>query len=565
MHDGTELFYRVWEPAPAVGAVATKAAVLFHRGHEHSGRVGELARTLTREGLRVFAWDQRGHGRSPGKRGYANSFGAIVKDADHFVRHICKQHEVEIRDVAVIGHSVGAVVAAAWVHDYAPPIRSLVLVTPAFRIKLYVPFAIPGLRLLARLTKSAFIKSYVRSSMLTHDAEQAAAYDSDSLISRNISVNVLLGVHDTSTRLIADAAAIRTPTLLLSADSDWVVSVPAQRRFFDRLGSSVKRMETLSGFRHAALHETGRQQVFDRISRFLAEAFDRPLLRESDALSHAPARTPPSGPIARLGFAIARTSLSTVGRLSQGISLGWLSGFDSGRSLDHIYRNRAEGITALGRLLDRLYLDTPGWVGIRNRKRNMEVLLERAIRQTHSARQDVQILDVAAGPGRYVLDTMSRLPDVPIWAVLRDRDEKGLADGRAIAAKLGLTHVRHEVGDAFDSNSIASAQPRPTIGIVSGLYELFDDNALILRSLRALHSIIKPDGLLLYTNQPWHPQLAFIANVLTNRDGKPWIMRCRSQEEMDSLVAFAGFDKVAMETDEQAIFTVSLARKRSVA
>jgi hypothetical protein len=66
---------------------------------------------------------------------------------------------------------------------------------------------------------------------------------------------------------------------------------------------------------------------------------------------------------------------------------------------------------------------------------------------------------------------------------------------------------------------------------------------------------------LLYTNQPWHPQLEFIARCLTNHDGQPWIMRRRTQAEMDDLVRAAGFEKVAMEIDEFGIFTVSLARK----
>ena len=41
--------------------------------------------------------------------------------------------------MVVLAHSVGAVIAAAWVHDYAPPIRGLILAAPAFRVKLYVP------------------------------------------------------------------------------------------------------------------------------------------------------------------------------------------------------------------------------------------------------------------------------------------------------------------------------------------------------------------------------------------------------------------------------------------
>jgi alpha-beta hydrolase superfamily lysophospholipase len=43
----------------------------------------------------------------------------------------------------VVAQSVGAVLAVTWVHDYAP-IRCLVLASPAFKVKLYVPFARPG-------------------------------------------------------------------------------------------------------------------------------------------------------------------------------------------------------------------------------------------------------------------------------------------------------------------------------------------------------------------------------------------------------------------------------------
>jgi hypothetical protein len=59
--------------------------------------------------------------------------------------------------------------------------------------------------------------------------------------------------------------------------------------------------------------------------------------------------------------------------------------------------------------------------------------------------------------------------------------------------------------------------------------------------------------------------MEFIARVLVNREGKPWIMRRRTQAEMDQLVAAAGFEKVAMEIDQWGIFTVSLARRKAYA
>ena len=82
-----------------------------------------------------------------------------------------------------------------------------------------------------------------------------------------------------------------------------------------------------------------------------------------------------------------------------------------------------------------------------------------------------------------------------------------------------------------------------------------------MNSLRGLADAVEPGDYLIYTNQPWHPQVEFIARVLTNREGKPWIMRRRTQAEMDELVRVAGFEKIRQECDSWGIFTVSLAQR----
>lgn len=121
--------------------------------------------------------------------------------------------------------------------------------------------------------------------------------------------------------------------------------------------------------------------------------------------------------------------------------------------------------------------------------------------------------------------------------------------------------MRFEQGDAFDEENLAAITPAPTVTIVSGLYELFGDNEMVQRSLRGIARAMSEGGYLIYTGQPWHPQLEMIARVLTNRDGQPWIMRRRTQEEMDDLVHAAGFRKLDMEIDRWGIFTVGLAEK----
>jgi len=109
---------------------------------------------------------------------------------------------------------------------------------------------------------------------------------------------------------------------------------------------------------------------------------------------------------------------------------------------------------------------------------------------------------------------------------------------------------------------LAALPVAPTLSTVSGLYELFADNDAVLRSLQGIAAAMREGGYLVYTGQPWHPQLEMIARALTShRGGEAWIMRRRTQQEMDQLVAAAGFRKIEQRIDKWGIFTVSLAER----
>ena len=559
--DGTELFYRAWIPCEP----SDKAILLFHRGHEHSGRWQQIVDLLGLKDIAIFAWDARGHGRSPGERGAANNFADVIRDVDAFTHHISSDYNIPIENMIVLAHSLAAVSVAAWVHDYAPPIRAMILATAAFRVKLYVPFAVPLLRMKQRLFGPGQVKSYVKSKLLTRDQEQAAQYDADPLIFRQIAVNVLLDLNDTANRLVADAGAIQTPTLMIGAGRDWVVSLNAQLEFFKRLSSRLKEIEIYPAAYHAIFHDQDRHLVVQRVRKFVRERFAEPVTQPSllDADQAGYTRDEYERLKSRGGmkFAVARAGLRVAGRLSDGVHLGWRNGFDSGLSLDYVYENKPRGSLGVGRLIDKSYLNSVGWRGIRQRKANLKNALRNVIENLHREGRCIRILDIAAGAARYVIETVHELPDISTNVVLRDYKQENVDAARALVQEFGLENVTAERGDAFDRDSIAAIAPRATIGIVSGLYELFPRNEPVLNSLRGLAEAIEPGGYLIYTNQPWHPQVEFIARVLRNREGQPWIMRRRTTAEMDELVCVAGFRKMAMEVDQWGMFTVSIARR----
>ena len=570
-HDGAALFYRYW---PRVdGGRAERAVVLFHRGHEHSGRLQHVVDELGLDDYAMFAWDARGHGRSPGARGDSPSFAASVKDVDTFVRHVAAEYALAPGNIAVIGQSVGAVLAATWADDYAPAVRCLVLTTPAFKVKLYVPLARPSLALKLRLFGNFFVTSYVKAKFLTHDPERIRSYEEDPLVTRAISARILLGLYDAAERVVEDAQAIRLPVQLLISEKDWVVHRAPQDRFFERLGSSVKERHLLPGFLHDTLGERDRKLALDKVRDFLERMFRAPLPVASLAQAHRAGYTRDEeirlrAPLPALSprnvqFAMTRLSMRTLGRLSEGIRLGLATGFDSGSTLDYVYRNEARGDSVLGRVIDRGYLDAIGWRGIRVRKTHLQKAIAKAAQRLKAAGAPIRIADIAAGYGRYVVDAVREMTERPEAIVLRDYSGINVRDGKALIAQQGLADIaRFEEADAFDEKGVAALTPRPTVATVSGLYELVPDNDLVGRSLRGLARAVEPGGYLIYTGQPWHPQLEMIARTLTTHRGhQAWVMRRRTQAELDELVRAAGFEKVEQWIDDWGIFTVSLARR----
>jgi alpha-beta hydrolase superfamily lysophospholipase/SAM-dependent methyltransferase len=595
-HDAAQLFYRHWAPVPAAAGTAgaeagdppalparPRALVLLHRGHEHGGRMAHLADEFDLPDFHVFAWDARGLGRSPGERGYAGDFGVLVKDVDVFMQHIAAAYGIAAEDIAVVAQSVGAVLAATWVHDYAPAIRGLVLASPAFKVKLYVPFARSGLALMHKLRGPFFVNSYVKAKYLTHDAQRIRSYDEDPLITRPIAVNILLGLYDAADRVIADAAAIHTPTQMLVSGSDWVVHHKPQFDFLDRLSSPIKESHVFDGFFHDTLGEKDRHLAVAKARDFILRCFSaepalaqaRPALLDADRGGYTRRETdrlrvPPDSPAMRAWWGLGRAGMRAGSIVSEGMQLGAQTGFDSGSTLDYVYRNQPAGrgaLAPLGRLADRFYLESIGWRGIRVRKQHLEKLIVRAVRQLAEAGRPVRVVDIAAGHGRYVLEALAPHRSSVASILLRDYSLLNVTRGQELIAAQGLQDIAAFVqADAFDRGSLASLAPRPTLAIVSGLYELFPDNALIRASLGGLAQAMEPGARLIYTNQPWHPQLEMIARTLTShREGQPWIMRRRSQAEMDALVADAGFDKMDQLSDPWGIFSVSIAVRRAAA
>ena len=110
-HDGLDL-----QGIDALPAGPARAALLLVHGlGEHVGRYAALIERLVADGLAVHAWDQRGHGRSPGARGAIPDDAAPMRDLAAMVDAVRARHPG--RPLVLLGHSMGGAEAARFVAE----------------------------------------------------------------------------------------------------------------------------------------------------------------------------------------------------------------------------------------------------------------------------------------------------------------------------------------------------------------------------------------------------------------------------------------------------------------
>lgn len=555
--DNYEFAYRLWNFNKN-----NKSIIVIHRGHEHSERLNDFATDKRFLNFNIFSFDLRGHGYTKAKSSpYSMDY---VRDLEHFKNFICEKYDIKEEDIFIIANSIGGVIVSEWLHSFSPNIVGTALLAPAFQIKLYVPFAKESLRFLTKIFKNLKVISYVKPKVLTHDKIEQEKYKSDKLINKEINAHLLVDLADMGEKLVANSNAIEYPTLILSAQKDYVVENKAQKNFFIGLPSQNKKFIELKNFYHGILFEKEREEVYSILFNFITECFNQKKqnidisartfsTKEYDKLRLNMISLP-----YKLLYSAQKTALKYLGFLSNGMNLGLKYGFDSGISLDYIYKNKAGGKFFIGKILDRFYLNQIGWKGIRERKTNLLKLLRKAIHNIN--KEKINILDIAGGTGNYLFDIKREFPNTNI--LINEFKKTNIDLGEKIIQENNWEDIDFVNYDCFDGETFKKINFIPDILVISGIFELFSDNTMLLNSIKGLAEISQNNTYLIYTGQPWHPQLAQIAFVLNSHkdEEESWIMRRRSQRELDSLFRANKFIKKEMLIDNSAIFTVSLAK-----
>lgn len=262
-HDGVDLYERGWEPAePVAGRV-----VFVHGYGEHCSRYAETAHVMNKAGFSVHTYDQRGFGRSPGRRGEVADFDLLLQDLDAFLEHMGPRLAGE--PWFLMGHSMGGLVVASHAETRGVAARGLVLSSPF--LALGAPAILIKLAGVLGAVAPCIPVARVDYPARSRDPRAVEEARNDKLIFpgpvRARTGSEFARVVD---RARANFHRINAPVYIIHGSADQIVPNEGSRLFYERCASQDKTFRMYEGGYHELWNDLEKDAVLQGICGWMA-------------------------------------------------------------------------------------------------------------------------------------------------------------------------------------------------------------------------------------------------------------------------------------------------------
>ena len=262
---GLELYFYCHRPAGPSKAIV----ILVHGYAEHSGRYAHVIDFFVEQNYTVYAYDQRGHGRSEGVRADVVKFNDHVKDLKTFV-DLVRERESSDR-IFLLGHSTGAVISVLLAAQHAELLAGLISTSIYLRDARQIPaFLIAVAPIVAAFAPLLPVSESV-AEYVSKDPEVVENARTDPLTYHG-KVRARMGVHflnmykDVTTNM----GNVVAPILILNGADDRLADPEGSKILFEGIGSKDKTLRVFDGVHHEILNEPEKQMVFDEIADWLS-------------------------------------------------------------------------------------------------------------------------------------------------------------------------------------------------------------------------------------------------------------------------------------------------------
>ena len=261
--DRTKFYAVDWRPSQPRAAV-----LLVHGLGEHCRRYDHVAEVFCASGLALLSYDQRGHGRTSGKRGHIPAMERAMDDIEHFLA------EAEARFPGVprflYGHSMGGLEVLNYALTRHPQINGVVCTSPGLATGEPVsPFKLFIGNLLYSLLPDMTMPNGLDFTNLSHNPAVVASYRADPLVTPQISARLGLDLINTGRWVEEHGEDISLPLLLMQGSGDHIVSPPATRRFVARVPTNLIVYREWAGLYHELHNEPEQASVLHEMTAWI--------------------------------------------------------------------------------------------------------------------------------------------------------------------------------------------------------------------------------------------------------------------------------------------------------
>ena len=254
--NGLNLYAKEWKPEGKVKAVVA----LVHGLGEHIGRYDHVAEAFGKAGYAMVGFDQRGHGKSDGIRGFENSYDAIMDDIAQNIQNAKDRYPG--LPVFLYGHSLGGNLVLFFALTRKPELKGVIATAPGLATATpLAPALLAMTKILYRLGPSMKIKNGLDLTGLSRDPEVAEKYIADPLVHPFISPRLALDMLNAGKYSVEHAAEFPLPLLLMQGTADRLVSPKKTKEFALAAPLSKITYREWDGFYHELHNEPEKADV----------------------------------------------------------------------------------------------------------------------------------------------------------------------------------------------------------------------------------------------------------------------------------------------------------------
>ncbi len=264
--DGLAIYSKAWIPA-----LKPKAAVcVLHGVGEHIGRYQPDGEAMAQAGYIVAGFDQRGFGRSGGRRGHTPSLEAYFDDIDKFRNEIAQRYPGLPQ--FIYGISMGAVLVLAYTPVRHPTVVGIIAAAPGLESSIKEQkLKVLLTKLLGQSLPTLTINSGVDVQELSRDPQVNEAFLKDPLVHFLITTGWGRAMLRAIDLIFQNAPHFPLPLLLLHGTKDTIAYPRGSRAFAELAPPDKVTLKMWDGFKHELRTDPEKAEVFKTMIQWMED------------------------------------------------------------------------------------------------------------------------------------------------------------------------------------------------------------------------------------------------------------------------------------------------------